>query len=64
MQGGPGELPLMAERELPPPLPRDPDRLVPLVAEALRGGGGSVLVFCASRNQCQVRTERTCFAQP
>ena len=54
LQGGPGELPLVIQRELPPAQAGDPDRLVPLIAEALRGGGGSVLVFCASRRQCQV----------
>ena len=45
----------MLQRELPPTQAGDPDRLAPLIAEALRGGGGSVLVFCASRRQCQVR---------
>lgn len=55
MQGGPGELPLVIQRELPPTQAGDPDRLVPLIGEALRGGGGSVLIFCASRRQCQVR---------
>lgn len=54
MQGGPGEVPLVIERELPPTQAGDPDRLGPLIAEALRGGGGSVLIFCASRRQCQV----------
>ena len=54
MQGGPGELPLVIQRELPPTQAGDPDRLVPLIAEALRGAGGSVLIFCASRRQCQV----------
>ncbi len=34
-QGRPGEPPLVAERVLPPALPRDPDQLAPLVAEAL-----------------------------
>ncbi len=53
-QGRPGEPPLVAERVLPPARPRDPDQLAPLVAEALRAGG-SVLVFCASRQQCQAR---------
>jgi hypothetical protein len=56
-QGRPGEPPLVAERVLPPALPRDPDQLAPLVAEALRAGG-SVLVFCASRQQCQARAPR------
>ncbi|KAK9826374.1 hypothetical protein WJX81_004727 [Elliptochloris bilobata] len=52
-KGGPGEVPLVAQRELPPAQAGDPDRLAPLIAEALRGGGGSVLVFCSSRRQCQ-----------
>ena len=65
VQGGPGELPLVIQRELPPTQAGDPDRLVPLIAEALRGGGGSVLVFCASRRQCEVRRRamQTCMSE-
>ena len=45
--------PLKHERELPKGSARDKDRLAPLVAEALTGGG-CVLIFCGARRQCQV----------
>ncbi|GFR45397.1 hypothetical protein Agub_g6680, partial [Astrephomene gubernaculifera] len=50
--GGAVSEPLVEERELPESSPKDPDRLVPLVAEVAREGH-STLVFCASRNACQ-----------
>ena len=45
--------PLKHERELPKGSLKDKDRLAPLVAEALTGGG-CVLVFCGARRQCHV----------
>ncbi|BDA50034.1 DNA polymerase theta [Coccomyxa sp. Obi] len=47
-----GELGLEPQRQLPESDVRDRDLLLPLVAEVV-GEAGSVLVFCASRKQCQ-----------
>ncbi|GLI65409.1 hypothetical protein VaNZ11_008967 [Volvox africanus] len=44
--------PLVEERDLPESSPKDPDRVVMLVAEVAREGH-STLVFCATRNACQ-----------
>ncbi|GIL55845.1 hypothetical protein Vafri_11347, partial [Volvox africanus] len=44
--------PLIEERDLPESSPKDPDRVVMLVAEVAREGH-STLVFCATRNACQ-----------
>lgn len=38
--------------QVPESSARDPDRIVPLVAECV-AEGGSVLVFCSSRKQCE-----------
>lgn len=49
-----GQLDLEFLRQLADGDDRDKDHLVPLIAEALNEGGtNSVLVFCASRKQCQ-----------
>jgi replicative superfamily II helicase len=49
----PEEAPVSLVRVLPASDPaRDPDRLVPLVAEA-KQRGHSVLVFCATRLTCE-----------
>jgi replicative superfamily II helicase len=39
-------------RELSPSVPKDKDRLLPLIAETVNEGG-SVLVFCGGRAQTQ-----------
>ena len=44
--------PVRKLRELPGSSARDNDRLLPLVAETVNEGG-SVLVFCGGRAQCQ-----------
>lgn len=52
--GRPGEVlaPLKPLREVPAGSTRDSDRLIPLIAEAVHADE-PVLVFCASRKQCQ-----------
>lgn len=48
-----GEAPLALQRELEPSDQRDPDRLVPLLAEVVREGH-SALVFCQGRKSCEM----------
>ena len=52
MQAKAGELLLEPQRQLPESDARDRDFLLPLLAEVVEEDG-SVLVFCASRKQCQ-----------
>lgn len=52
LQAKAGQLCLERQRQLPESDARDRDFLLPLVAEVV-GEARSVLVFCASRKQCQ-----------